>query len=238
MTQSQTKPALEPLAPPNEDSESLQDLGRACAAIVHDARNELNALKLYATFLLRRSQKNNWLPDEQDTLAKVFVALERSTSSLAMLERYSRPVETARRSGIDLKQIVVSLSLDSDLRKMFTEALEKSLSVDSGSGSFTGNFDPPLLREALAAITLDALNLRNRGAHSAPLEIRLRRETLETGTAAVVDWIGSGYNTEELLSATGIGGVRVALANRMLAAQAGTIEKHSGSIRVRLPLSQ
>jgi len=33
---------------------SLEDLGRATLQIVHDLKNQLNGLKLYATFLRKR----------------------------------------------------------------------------------------------------------------------------------------------------------------------------------------
>ncbi len=51
MTVSRIEVMHEPLATATatDDREILQDLGRACAEIVHDVRNELNALNLYAT---------------------------------------------------------------------------------------------------------------------------------------------------------------------------------------------
>ena len=48
-----------------EDTESLQDLGRASIQIVHDLKNQLNGLKLYATFLRRRIEKSERPDDEQ-----------------------------------------------------------------------------------------------------------------------------------------------------------------------------
>src|SRR2546428_9648566 len=96
----------EPLTSATDDRDILQDLGRACAEIVHDVRNELNALKLYATFLLKRSEKSKWPPDERETLAKLLAGLVRSAGDLTMLVHYSRPIEPARTTGIDLQQIV------------------------------------------------------------------------------------------------------------------------------------
>jgi hypothetical protein len=40
-----------------EETERLQDLGRASMQIVHDLKNQLNGLKLYATFLRRRIER-------------------------------------------------------------------------------------------------------------------------------------------------------------------------------------
>jgi hypothetical protein len=234
MTQSPAK--LSPDA--TEDREALLELGRVCVEIVHDARNELNALKLYATFLLKRSQKNNWLPDEQETLAKVFVGLERSTSALATLESYSRRIEPAKQRGADLGQMVLAISQDSSLEKMVTEDLRKSLCIQTESGSFSGDHDPRLLREALAAITFGALKLRSQGPHPGPIQILLHRERSESGTEGVIDWKGDGFSTDALLTSVGIPRVMVAFAARILAAHSGTIESCAGAIRARLPLSQ
>ena len=53
------------------EKEALQTLGRASVQIVHDLKNQLNGLKLYATFLRRRLEKAERPPDEQETLAKL-----------------------------------------------------------------------------------------------------------------------------------------------------------------------
>ena len=228
----------EPLTTATEDRETLQDLGRACAEIVHDARNELNALKLYATFLLKRSEKNNWLPDERETLAKLFAGLERSAGDLTMLVHYSRPIEPAKRSGIDLQQIVKNIPLDQGLGTTVAGDLKQTLIAECASGDFSGDFDPVLLTEAFMAITLSVLRLRRQKGDPGPLKIRLRREEAESGTIAVIDWECVGFKTGDLLaSVCGISGVRVSLATRIVAAHHGTIERHSGSLRARLPLS-
>src|SRR5258706_5726049 len=114
MTKSRMEAIHEPLSTATDNREILQDLGRACAEIVHDVRNELNALKLYATFLLKRGEKSNWLPDEQETVAKLLAGLERSADDLTMLVHYSRTIEPARQAGIDLQHIVMGLATDSD----------------------------------------------------------------------------------------------------------------------------
>jgi hypothetical protein len=42
---------MKPLLSGMQDIDKLQDLGRASIQIVHDLKNQLNGLKLYATFL-------------------------------------------------------------------------------------------------------------------------------------------------------------------------------------------
>src|SRR5258708_25556157 len=95
----------EPLTTTTDDREILQDLGRACAEIVHDVRNELNALKLYATFLLKRGEKSEWQPDERETVTKLLAGLVRSAGGLTMLIHYSRPIAPSRKTGVDLHHL-------------------------------------------------------------------------------------------------------------------------------------
>ena len=45
---------MKPLLSETQDSDSLQTLGRASLQIIHDLKNQLNGLKLYATFLRKR----------------------------------------------------------------------------------------------------------------------------------------------------------------------------------------
>ena len=49
---------MKPLLSESQDQESLQALGRASVQIVHDLKNQLNGLKLYATFLRKRMEKS------------------------------------------------------------------------------------------------------------------------------------------------------------------------------------
>ena len=49
---------MKPILSQTEDKSTLQDLGRASIQIVHDLKNQLNGLKLYATFLRKRLEKS------------------------------------------------------------------------------------------------------------------------------------------------------------------------------------
>jgi len=227
----------EPLTTATDDREILQDLGRACAEIVHDVRNELNALKLYATFLLKRSEKSKWLPDERETLAKLLAGLERSAGDLTMLVHYSRPIEPAKRSGIDVQRIVMSICSDRGLGTGLGGDLEQPLVAECDSGDFNGEFDPVLLTEAFRAITLSVLKLQIQKGSLDPLKIRLRTEESESHTVAVIDWECVGLKTGDLLASVGTTGVCLSLAAKIVGAHHGTIERHSGSLRARLPLS-
>jgi len=50
--------------------------------IVHDLKNQLNGLKLYATFLRRRIEKGDHPPDEQETIGKLINGLDRAADQM------------------------------------------------------------------------------------------------------------------------------------------------------------
>src|SRR5918992_4960743 len=89
-----------------EDTESLQDLGRASMQIVHDLKNQLNGLKLYATFLRRRIEKTERPGDEQETIAKLINGLDRAADDLSTIVKYGQPVELKKQAGVEVDKIL------------------------------------------------------------------------------------------------------------------------------------
>src|SRR5215510_6061879 len=92
-----------------EETERLQDLGRASIQIVHDLKNQLNGLKLYATFLRRRIEKSERPGDEQETIGKLISGLDRAADDLSMIVRYGRPVELKKQHGVDVDKVLRSV---------------------------------------------------------------------------------------------------------------------------------
>src|SRR5204862_4203664 len=93
----------------SEDKDTLWALGRASVQIVHDLKNQLNGLKLYATFLRKRMEKSERPTDEQETLAKLIAGLERAASDMTVLVRYGRPVELRLQPHTDLVKILSNI---------------------------------------------------------------------------------------------------------------------------------
>ena len=98
-----------------EDRETLQDLGRASIQIVHDLKNQLNGLKLYATFLRRRLEKSERPEDEQETIAKLMAGLDRAASDLATIVEYGRQIELKKQPGVIRK---AEAALQNDLPRV------------------------------------------------------------------------------------------------------------------------
>src|ERR671933_2241956 len=105
---------MKPLKSETHDADALRELGRASVQIVHDLKNQLNGLKLYATFLRKRLEKAERPADELETIAKLIAGLERATNDTATLVRYGRPLELRRRPRTDLSEMVASVAAEGE----------------------------------------------------------------------------------------------------------------------------
>src|SRR3954471_13226480 len=97
---------MKPLTSENYDTGALESLGRASVQIVHDLKNQLNGLKLYATFLRKRMEKADRPQDEQETVAKLIAGLERAASDMTTLVRMGPRMELRRQPQTDLVKIL------------------------------------------------------------------------------------------------------------------------------------
>src|SRR4029450_3293891 len=97
-----------------DDNEQLQDLGRASMQIVHDLKNQLNGLKLYATFLRRRIEKSDRPSDEQETIGKLIGGLDRAADDLSSIVRYGHPVELKKQPGVEVDKVLQSACSNAD----------------------------------------------------------------------------------------------------------------------------
>src|ERR1044072_9040706 len=126
-----------------DETERLQDLGRASMQIVHDLKNQLNGLKLYATFLRRRIEKGERPSDEQETIAKLIRGLDRAADDLSTIVRYGQPLELKKQAGVEV---------DNVLRGACAGLPESGVQIviETGSDSIQGNFDHFKLADAFA----------------------------------------------------------------------------------------
>jgi signal transduction histidine kinase len=217
---------MKPLKTDLQDAETLRDLGSASVQIVHDLKNQLNGLKLYATFLRKRMEKAERPVDEQETLAKLISGLERAAADMNVLVRFGRALELRRQPSTDLARLLQD-SAD-------------GAPVETVGGPFEGDFDPVLLAEALKNITAGAYG--ESGAESeegGASRVRLSGD----GAEAVVEWHGASTSAaldgeDPFRSLAGAAGLRMALAARIVRAHGGEVSREGGRIRARLPLQK
>ncbi|HEX9918192.1 MAG TPA: hypothetical protein VGA87_03440, partial [Pyrinomonadaceae bacterium] len=219
---------MKPIKATTHDTDALIELGRASVQIVHDLKNQVNGLKLYATFLRKRMEKSERPADELETINKIMAGLERAATDMNTLVRFGRPLELQRRSQLDLAPLLAAAT-EGD----FTQQ-------DESDGAYRGDFDAPILSDALKSIHASARQLAAK--KDASPDINLRRA--ETGAAngatafALIEWRGidAAGDADMFNSFNGGAGLRLALAAKVIHAHGGEVEQASDALRVRLPL--
>lgn len=215
---------MKPLKTELQDAETLQELGSASVQVVHDLKNQLNGLKLYATFLRKRMEKAERPADELETIAKLIAGLERGATDMTLLVRYGRPLDLRRQPG-------------TDLARLLRESAEGAR-VEVDGDAYEGEFDPALLAEALKHITTGGRASAQAGEEGGS-EVRLSRG--ESDASALVEWRGvplADADGDPFKSFTGGAGLRLALAARIIREHGGEVSNDGGVIRARLPLQK
>ena len=210
-----------------EDTERLQDLGRASMQIVHDLKNQLNGLKLYATFLRRRIEKNERPEDEQETVAKLINGLDRAAEDLSLIVRYGQPVELKKQPGFEVDKVLSSVCSSVDERN-------SKIVLKSDSEAVQGSFDHFKLTDALKWLCMGALKHRqtdNDGAGEVAVTTRLN------DGGATIEWTGlRQLDRDPFRSFAGSDEVKLALAAKIIEAHGGSAKFMDQKFVVELPL--
>jgi light-regulated signal transduction histidine kinase (bacteriophytochrome) len=233
---------MKPLLSESEDNDALRALGRASIQIVHDLKNQLNGLKLYATFLRKRMEKGERPTDELETINKLIAGLDRTARDVSMIVEYGRPLELKKQAGTDLEKLSrdVAASLNAENltnRPPVTGGLSGSVVVDAAIGPLVGEFDRTLLTEAFRWISLSAMKMLSNKADS--LAIRLKADAFESKRDALIEWsVFDSSEHDPFHSFAGSNEIRLSLAARIIEAHGGSATRHDGVLSVRLPLAQ
>ena len=209
-----------------EETERLQDLGRASMQIVHDLKNQLNGLKLYATFLRRRIEKGERPGDEQETIGKLINGLDRAADDLSTIVRYGQPVELKKQSGVEVDKV---------LRAACTES-GSQIVMEMGSDSIQGYFDHFKLADAFKWICAGAIKHRQNDEGAGEITVTAKPE----GSGRVlVEWSGlRQLDHDPFRSFAGSDEIKLALAAKIIEAHGGSVKFIDRKFAVVLPLSE
>jgi light-regulated signal transduction histidine kinase (bacteriophytochrome) len=224
---------MKPLSAKTEDTESLETLGRASLQVVHDLKNQLNGLKLYATFLRTRWEKSERPPDERETINKLIEGLDRSADDLSILVQYGRTLELTKQPGIDLQKVAKSVLANLGSGSRATAPLASLLSIETDGTPLIGEFDQALIAEGLKSISIGACRMHQ----GEPVRMKLSREANADGLSALIEWQSmKPFNHDPFRSFAGSNELRMSLAAKTIESHGGSAICEDGTLRVKLPL--
>jgi len=212
-----------------EETERLQDLGRASLQIVHDLKNQLNGLKLYATFLRRRIEKGERPADEQETIGKLISGLDRTAEDLSTIVKYGQPVELKKQSGVEVDKVLRAVCAS------LTEA-GSPINLEPASGSVQGNVDLFKLTDAFKWLCSGAMKHKLNAEGVGEISVTARSDN---GNQAVIEWSGlRQLDHDPFRSFAGSDEIKLALAAKIIEAHGGSAKFIDRKFVVVIPLSE
>src|SRR5438034_3328788 len=122
---------MKPILSESQDNESLCALGRASVQIVHDLKNQLNGLKLYATFLRKRLEKGERPADELETVNKLIAGLDRAAADLSLIVEFGQPLELKKQAGTDLEKLMRGVAAGLTQNPPVSGGLDRAIVIDA-----------------------------------------------------------------------------------------------------------
>lgn len=228
---------MQPLLAKKADSTRFEDLGRATLHIVHDLKNQLNGLKLYATFLRKRMERDERPQEECETVAKLIAGLDRAARDLTAIVRYADPPELRRQPHVDLSKII-SKAFDESVPGAATGHSERPPIEGMKPDSFRGEFDSAALIGAFKTF-MEQITSVARSQTGTPSSLSIRRDDAQASPGALIEWrnIDPLRKEDPFRAPDSIASVRMALAARIIESHGGRVEHDQNTVRVWLPLT-
>jgi signal transduction histidine kinase len=196
--------------------------------IVHDLKNQLNGLKLYATFLRRRIEKTERPGDEQETIGKLIQGLDRAADDLSTIVKYGQPVELKKQPGVEVDKVLRGVCATSN------EGGSRIV-LDSSSGPVQGNFDLFKLTDAFKWLCAGAMKHKQNQEEGGEIFVTTKSSD---DARAVIEWSGlRELDHDPFRSFAGSDEVKLALAAKIIDAHGGSAKFIDRKFVVELPLS-
>jgi signal transduction histidine kinase len=193
--------------------------------IVHDLKNQLNGLKLYATFLRRRIEKSERPGDEQETVGKLINGLNRAAEDLSLIVRYGQPLELKKQAGVDVNKVLQGACSNS-------QETGGEVVLDASSEAVQGNIDPFKLGDAFKYLCAGAIKHKQTES-----EVTVIAKPANAGQV-LIEWSGlRQLDHDPFRSFAGSEEIKLALAARIIEAHGGTAKFIDRKFAVELPLS-
>jgi signal transduction histidine kinase len=193
--------------------------------IVHDLKNQLNGLKLYATFLRRRIEKSERPGDELETVGKLINGLNRTAEDLSLIVRYGQPLELKKQAGVDVNKALQGACAN-------PQETGGEVVLEPNPEVIQGNFDHFKLGDAFKYLCAGAIKHKD-----AEGEITVTAKPANAGQV-LIEWSGlRQLDHDPFRSFAGSEEIKLALAARIIEAHGGTVNFIDRKFAVELPLS-
>jgi signal transduction histidine kinase len=154
-----------------KDSEEaiLIETGRMAARLIHDFKNQLGGLKLYAAYLQKRFAGN---PEGMEVAEKIAQGLNEMAEQAAILNKLCRPLDLRIAPGDPaplIEQVVSRIEPKTSVKGAKRVKITSDIEADAPNVSF----DPRLIGEAFEAIIMRAVDA---SPQDGEIRISLRRQ--------------------------------------------------------------
>ena len=196
--------------------------------IVHDLKNQLNGLKLYATFLRRRIEKSERPDDEQETVTKLINGLNRAAEDLSLIVRYGQPLELKKQAGVDVNKLLQGACGNSS-------ETGGAVVIESSSAVIQGSFDHFKLGDAFKYLCAGAIKHKRTEDGAGEVTVTAR---LANAGQVLIEWSGlRQLDHDPFRSFAGSEEIKLALAARIIEGHGGTAKFVDKKFAVELPLT-
>ncbi|MGH9835866.1 MAG: sensor histidine kinase [Blastocatellia bacterium] len=203
----------------DSEEEVLIETGRMAARLIHDFKNQLGGLKLYAAYLKKRFADN---PEGLEIADKIVQGLNEMADQAATLSKLSRPLELRVEAG-DLKPVVERIAGNLQSR---SQARGVKLECEIEPNPPQVSFDLQHLSAALESITARAIDL---SPENGQVKVSLKRQG-ETLLIEIADE-GESLDDQRLQALFDVFvGDRINKSSLGLAMARRIVEKHGGRI--------
>lgn len=203
------------------EQQALLEVGRATNRLLHDFKNQMSGLKLYAAYLKKRFAGRDDLAEGLEIADKIVQSLNEMTENAALIGKLTRPVDV-KLSEEDLSALVQQV-----IQNLLPQAAARGVEIVLNSAVLRLPLDLQQMTPALKSLLAQAVDVSPAGGtvtvtlqasgNQALLSISDAGDTLsERQRQSFFDFL-----TNERLNKTSLG---MALARRIIEAHGGTAE--------------
>jgi two-component system sensor histidine kinase HydH len=209
----------------NHDDAILIEAGRMASRLIHDFKNQLGGMKLYAAYLKKRFADN---PEGVEIAEKIIQGLNEMADQAALIGRLMRPIELRREKNDPAQLLAMAVSG----ARARAESKQVRIAIDAAVDLPAVSFDLQQMQAAIASILARAIEASPEDGEVAVslrlVDASLRIEVADWGETPEEQRLRMFFDplTNERISQASLG---LALARRVVELHGGEVVARAGS---------